>query len=30
MPKHYDLHVWLYKRNPAGLFAAYNPRVQCP
>jgi hypothetical protein len=30
MPKHYDLHVWLYKHNPAGLFAAFNPRVQCP
>jgi hypothetical protein len=30
MPKHYDLHVWLYKHNPAGVFAAYNPRVHCP
>ena len=30
MPKHYDLHVWLYERNPAGLFAAWNPRVHCP
>ena len=30
MPKHYDLHVWLYKDNPAGVFAAYNPRVHCP
>jgi hypothetical protein len=30
MPKHYDLHVWLYKHNPAGLFAAWNPRVHCP
>ena len=30
MPKHYDLHVWLYKHNPAGIFAAYNPRVECP
>jgi hypothetical protein len=30
MPKHYDLHVWLYKHNPAGIFAAYNPRVHCP
>jgi hypothetical protein len=30
MPKHYDLHVWLYKHNPAGIFAAYNPRVKCP
>jgi hypothetical protein len=30
MPIHYDLHVWLYRHNPAGLFAAWNPRVQCP
>lgn len=26
---HYDLHVWLFKENPAGLFAATNPRVTC-
>jgi hypothetical protein len=30
MPIHYDLHVWLYKHNPAGIFAAWNPRVHCP
>jgi hypothetical protein len=30
MPIHDDLHVWLYKDNPAGLFAAFNPRVHCP
>lgn len=30
MPIHYDLHLWLYKHNPAGLFAAWNPRVDCP
>ena len=30
MPIHYDLHVWLYRHNPAGLFAAWNPRVKCP
>jgi hypothetical protein len=30
MPIHYDLHVWLYKHNPAGIFAAWNPRVDCP
>ena len=28
--KHYDLHVWLWKKNPAGLFAATNPDVKCP
>jgi hypothetical protein len=26
---HYELHVWLYEDNPAGLFAQYNPRVGC-
>jgi hypothetical protein len=30
MPIHYDLHVWLYRHNPAGMFAAWNPRVHCP
>jgi hypothetical protein len=30
MPIHYDLHVWLYKHNPAGQFAMWNPRVSCP
>jgi hypothetical protein len=27
---HYDLHVWLFKPNPAGVFHAVNPHVQCP
>ena len=27
---HYDLHVWLWKKNPAGLFAPTNPDVKCP
>lgn len=26
---HYDLHVWLWKENPSGLFAATNPNVGC-
>jgi len=29
MPIHYDLHVWLQKRNPSGLFAQWNPDVRC-
>ena len=29
MPVHYDLHVWLLKANPDGLFAAFNPQVSC-
>jgi hypothetical protein len=27
---HYDLHVWLWKTNPAGLFSPTNPDVKCP
>ncbi|MCZ0987557.1 hypothetical protein [Streptomyces diastatochromogenes] len=30
MPTHYDLHVWLYKKNPRGLFFQWNPNVKCP
>jgi hypothetical protein len=26
---HYDLHVWLFKDNPSGMFAATNPAVSC-
>ena len=26
---HYDLHVWLWKENPAGLFSPTNPKVGC-
>jgi hypothetical protein len=29
MPIHYDLHVWLYRHNPAGKFAMWNPTVRC-
>lgn len=29
MPVHYDLHVWLYDNNPAGVFAPWNPSVHC-
>ena len=29
MPVHYDLHVWLFDSNPAGVFAAWNPSVRC-
>ncbi|TQF82843.1 hypothetical protein FK498_03635 [Elioraea sp. Yellowstone] len=27
---HYDLHVWLWKDNPEGVFNAINPTVTCP
>ena len=26
---HYDRHVWLYRDNPNGMFAQYNPNVSC-
>jgi hypothetical protein len=29
MPVHYDLHVWLYRTNPAGELKSENPRVAC-
>lgn len=27
--RHYDRHVWLYRENPNGLFAQFNPAVTC-
>jgi hypothetical protein len=26
---HYDRHVWLYRDNPNGVFAQFNPAVTC-
>lgn len=26
---HYDRHVWIYRDNPNGVFAQYNPTVTC-
>lgn len=26
---HYDLHVWLYRENPNGMFAPFNPDATC-
>jgi hypothetical protein len=28
-PSHYELHVWLWERNPNGIFALPNPNVDC-
>jgi hypothetical protein len=28
--RHYDLHVWLWKRNPKGVFTSTNTGIQCP
>jgi hypothetical protein len=30
LPAYYSLHAWVWKPNPAGRFAMYNPRVTCP
>lgn len=27
---HYDLHVWLWKSNPAGVYSPTNPDLTCP
>ena len=26
---HFDRHVWLYRKNPNGMFAQFNPNVSC-
>lgn len=26
---HYDRHVWIYRENPNGVFAPFNPSVSC-
>jgi len=27
--EHYELHVWVWKDNPSGMFAPYHPGVTC-
>ncbi|GAA0859159.1 hypothetical protein [Aliiglaciecola litoralis] len=29
-PPHYELHIWLYDRNVAGLYSPWNPALSCP
>ena len=29
LPPFYSLHAWIWKHNPAGTFAMWNPRVHC-
>jgi hypothetical protein len=29
LPPFYSLHVWVWKNNPAGTFAMWNPSVHC-
>jgi hypothetical protein len=26
---HFDRHVWIYRDNPNGVFAPFNPAVTC-
>lgn len=26
---HYELHLWLYRENPSGMFEEFNPAVTC-
>ena len=28
--RHYDLHIWLYRENPNGMYNPWNPNVHCP
>lgn len=30
LPDHYELHAWLWRHNPNGMFAPWNPNVTCP
>jgi hypothetical protein len=29
LPAFYSLHAWLFRHNPAGMFAMWNPKVTC-
>ena len=29
MPWHWDMHAWIWAHNPSGMFAEWNPTVQC-
>lgn len=30
VPAFYELHLWVWRRNPGGLFNDWNPAVHCP
>lgn len=30
LPDHYELHLWLWRHNPSGVFYPWNRNVQCP
>ena len=27
---HWDLHAWIWAHNPSGMFAPWNPALECP
>jgi hypothetical protein len=29
-PAHFELHAWLFRKNPDGLLAFFNPEIDCP
>lgn len=29
LPAFYELHLWLWKHNPSGMFQDWNPKVSC-
>jgi hypothetical protein len=29
LPSHYDLHLWIWRHNPAGMSAPWNPALSC-
>ena len=30
LPAFYQLHTWVWRDNPAGVFESFNPAVECP
>lgn len=28
-PVHYDLHAWIWRVNPSGIFEDWNPKLRC-
>lgn len=30
IPAFYELHAWVWKHNPSGVFEGWNPSVHCP
>ena len=29
LPEHWDLHAWVWRENPNGMFTSFNPKVRC-